>query len=280
MKYIEHYYKFNDYYKNKLNDCIEYKRQNNFDIQRLYNYDVDLEGCVYKKNVDDSCIIGKDKKYELLPLGLKNEFVPSYFINENITKVNVRISFDKVFSVVLRRTSYKIFYYSNNEDDSLTPDYDINGNLRKVCDSYIKYYYESLEESWTVEEFFDMIKDLKYITIKYAKNLDTGEVFAVGFFGSNIRKGAGGECLTNAELYVMPEFRKLGIAKKLVGLSFEAAMQDGIENFDSITYRTPSMDALGFWENIGATVSGLYHIEGNVPEMINQIDDKIISIEK
>lgn len=31
---------------------------------------------------------------------------------------------------------------------------------------------------------------------------------------------------------------------------------DGIENFDSITYRIPTMNALKFWESIGAQASG------------------------
>ncbi len=41
-----------------------------------------------------------------------------------------------------------------------------------------------------------MLKDLKYFTAKYARDEETGEIFAVGFFGSYLRKGSGGVCFT------------------------------------------------------------------------------------
>ncbi len=57
----------------------------------------------------------------------------------------------------------------------------------------------------------------------------------------------------------------------MVGLTFELAKSGGIENFDSITYRVPNHDALAFWQGIGAFVRGLFHIEGNISEMLDQI---------
>lgn len=110
------------------------------------------------------------------------------------------------------------------------------------------------------------------MSIKYAEDLETGEVFAIGFFGTLVKNGAGGKSLTDAELYVMPEFRNKGIAKKIVGLTFELAKNVGIENFDSITYRVQTCDALAFWQKVGASVTGLTHIEGNIPEIIDVID--------
>lgn len=103
--------------------------------------------------------------------------------------------------------------------------------------------------------------------------MDTGEVFAIGFFGALVKNGAGGKALTDAELYVMPEFRKMGIAKRMVGLTFELAKNDGIDNFDSVTYRVQSCDALSFWQKIGASVTGLTHIEGSISEIIENIDN-------
>jgi hypothetical protein len=55
---------------------------------------------------------------------------------------------------------------------------------------------------------------------------------------------------------------------------FELAKTDGIENFDSITYRVQSCDALSFWERIGALVTGLTYIEGNISEIIEIISSK------
>ena len=82
------------------------------------------------------------------------------------------------------------------------------------------------------------------MSVKYAIDLKSKEIFAIGFFGASVREGAGGKALTNAELYVMPEFRKLGIAQKMVSLSFDLAQNDGIKSFDSITYRVQNHDAL------------------------------------
>ena len=72
----------------------------------------------------------------------------------------------------------------------------------------------------------------------------------------------------------MPEFRGMGIAKKLVGLSFDEAQKNDILDFDSITYRVVGHDALSFWQSIGADISGLFHIEGDISEMGKIIEDK------
>ncbi len=122
--------------------------------------------------------------------------------------------------------------------------------------------------------FYQMVKELKFLSVKYAQDIETKEIFAIGFFGAYIRNGATGECLTNAELYVMPEFRRKGIAKKLVGLTFDRALEKNIYEFDSITYRLPNQDALSFWQSVGAEVSGLYHIEGNIEQMEQIISEK------
>ncbi len=46
----------------------------------------------------------------------------------------------------------------------------------------------------------------------------------------------------------------------------------GIQNFDSVTYRVGNHDSLNFWNSVGATVSGLIHIEGNIPDMIETLN--------
>lgn len=178
--------------------------------------------------------------------------------------------------LLFEEPDYDIFYYSsdkNNIMDESNTHISIDNSFKRICESFIDYYRDSLGEEWSEEDFYKWLESVKYLTIKYAKNVDTGELIAVGFFGSQVRLGAGGRALTNAELYVLPEFRGMGIASKLVGVSFSKAKMDGIENFDSITYRIPSMNALKFWESIGANVSGLYHIEGAIPEMMEKINN-------
>lgn len=145
-------------------------------------------------------------------------------------------------------------------------------NLEEICASYIEHYRNALNETWSEEDFYARLEQLKYLSVKYAMDVETGKLFAGGFFGALVKSGAGGKALTDAELYVIPQFRKLGIAKKLVQLSFELAHMHGIQNFDSVTYRVGNHNSLNFWNSLGATVSGLIHIEGNISDMIETLN--------
>lgn len=166
----------------------------------------------------------------------------------------------------LQEENWKPIYYHSR-------DY-LKQIFRRICDSYIEHYKKSLNEVWSEEDFYARLTDLEYLSVKYAKDLETGEIFAVAFFGTLVKNSVGGKALTDAELYVMPEFRNMGIAKRMVGLTFELAKRDNIENFDSITYRVQSYDALSFWQRIGASVTGLTHIEGNISDIIEIIDKR------
>lgn len=153
--------------------------------------------------------------------------------------------------------------------------FEIADNFHKIGSSYIEHYKNVLGEEWSYEDFCKRLEDLKYLTVKYARDNETGEIIAIDFFGANVCHGDGRDYLTNAELYVMPEFRGKGIARKLVYLSFELAKQDGILNFDSLTYRVQNNDPLAFWQSVGAETSGLYHIVGDVLNIQSNISQAL-----
>lgn len=144
----------------------------------------------------------------------------------------------------------------------------------RIRDSYISHYRDSLGEEWSVEDFNNRLNSLSYVTYKYARDEETGEILVVGFFGVQIATAAGGKYLTNGELYVLPEFRGRKIATELVHQTLDLANEDGIENFDSLTYSVPGANPLEFWEKIGANDTGLYHIAGSVSEMLDNTTER------
>lgn len=272
MEFKEIYTDFNDFYYYRLNDMIKSAREDSNSLSakllnKLKEKEIDLSNVLYKKLVDDYEEVNiESQKIGLLPMGFINTNIPNYFIKKDVFKAGRYgngNTFDKMF---LQKPNFIPIYYPEEISKPL------KSSFKKVCSSYIEHYKKSLDEEWSEEEFYAMLSELKFLSVKYAIDLETKEIFAVGFFGAAIRNGAGGKSLTNAELYVMPEFRNMGIAKKMVGLTFELAKENNIENFDSITYRVQSCDALTFWQKVGASVSGLTHIEGNIPNMIETID--------
>lgn len=269
MEFKEVYTRFNDFYYSRLNDMVRYANSNsNYArfFQKINEKGIDLDKVLYEKLLDEYEETTIDsQKYGLLPLGLRNSNVPHIFIDQGERAMAGRYGNLNTFNALfLEKISFRPIYHHTTDS--------LKQTFRRLCDSYIEHYKESLNEIWSEADFYARLSDLKYLSVKYAVDLETGEVFAVGFFGTLIKSGAGGKTLTDAELYVMPEFRKMGIAKKMVGLTFELARDDGVENFDSITYRVQSCDALSFWQKIGALVTGLTHIEGSISDMIETID--------
>lgn len=276
MEFRDEYAKFNEFYYKKLNNLFENaKSGTRFPatelVEELLKNQIDIDRpIVYKKLLDEeaSLTIGS-KKYILLPMGLINMKINLLFISDDYLqsiKVVPYVTEKHFRRIFLEKPVFDIFYYPEFLDRPL------DESFAKCCDAYIKYYRETLGENWSKEDFYKMLKELKYLSVKYAQDEDTGEIFIIGFFGASIRSGAGGKCLTNAELFVMPEFRHLGIAQNMVGLSLFQAKQNGVENFDSVTYRAQPIDALAFWEKVGASVSGLVHIEGSISVMLEVID--------
>lgn len=147
-----------------------------------------------------------------------------------------------------------------------------DADFRSICDSYINHYKNVLREEWSSGDFQKRVTELKYRTHKYARDSRTNKIIVVGFFGANIADGAGGQYLTNAELYVLPQFRGRGIAKELVRQSFDLAYSDGIRSFDSLTYRVTDHNPLKFWQSINAETTELIHIAGDIGEMLERLN--------
>lgn len=272
MKFKEEYTEFNDYYEKRLKDIYEgvNERPNGVEaefIKYCEEAGIDLHSTLYKKLIDDyeEVSVGS-RKFILLPMGFINSNVSPLFIDKNHNG-GTHISLNYWRNIFLHEPKFKMFYYPN---DSKNP---VRETLNQVRDSYINHYATTLNEYWSEEDFYARLEQLKYLSVKYAMDEETKQIFAIGFFGALVKSGAGGEALTDAELYVMPEFRKLGIAKKMVDLSFELARLNGIENFDSVTYRVQTQDSLAFWKAVGAEESGLIHIEGNISEMSEKINN-------
>lgn len=272
MKFKDEYTEFNDYYEKRLENIYETAnaRPNGSEdvfIKYCEESGIDVHSALYKKLLDDyeEVSIGS-RKYILLPMGFINSNIPYSFIDKDY-EGGTRIGLNNWRNIFFHEPVFKMFYYPN---DSKVPRRD---TLDLVRDSYIEHYETTLDEHWSEEDFYARLNQIKYLSVKYAMDKETKKIFAVGFFGALVKSGAGGEALTDGELYVMPEFRKLGIAKKMVALSFELARLNGIENFDSVTYRVQNQDSLAFWKSVGAEVNGLIHIEGNIPEMIEKINN-------
>lgn len=278
MDFKEEFANFNEFYYSCLNNIFRKANEDNTCLSAKFLADCEkygspiLQPVLYKKTIDDiEEVIINSQVYKLLPMGLINSNIPTKFIDKNFVDSSSRYRLNNFHAIHRCEPKLKPFYYPN---DSLHP---IKDSLKRLCESYIKHYKDALGEEWTEEDFYNMFFSLEYLSVKYAINEETKEIFAVGFFGASVRNGAGGKALTNAELYVMPEFRNMRIAKKMVGLTFEQAKNDDIKNFDSITYRVQNNDSLAFWENIGASVSGLIHIEGDIPEILSVINNSKLS---
>ena len=252
--------------------------ENLLDITNIQEYN--FEKCLMYRycSTNDAIIEYNKSQYSLGPYIEKNNIHPQCF-NETESWSSVKVNKGKWLLQALEKNIdpewIPLFY---NESSQLVDKFNINLTWGPLIQSYINHYKSCLNEEWTISKVRNMIEDLKYISIQYARNMITSEIIPVGFFGTSIRKGAGGICFTNAELYVMPEFRRLGIAKELVRITFEKGLRDNITSFDSVTYRIPGMDALSFWENVGANISGLVHIEGDIKEMLNAINPNQLKI--
>ena len=214
-----------------------------------YTYDV---GDILYKQIfgDEELIQVNGKDYTLLPIGNVRKGMYRYAE----TNEHIRVS-----------------SLNNSKIMSLTPITIPEASTDAIRESYIAHYKNVLGENWSNKDFDARLGSLQYCTYKYAKDEETGKIIVVGFFGALVATGAGGKYLTNAELYVLPQFRGKGIATELVKQSFDLALQDGITGFDSLTYRVPGFDSLKFWNNIGASTTELYHIAGDINEMVDNL---------
>lgn len=275
MKYVIENAELNYFYDDCIKVIIKNAKSNPSSryaefLEKIFVEGKDLYQIPYLKKYDETEIVELDKKYQLLPITFLNCNVLGCYVRKEVNKASGSFRLRSFYDMFFSDPDFQLRHYKNLSNEE-------NSELKRIADSYIKHYAESLDEHWSYEDFYKMFDELKYKTLKYAMDVETKEVFVVGFFGASVRQGAGGGALTNAELYVMPEFRKMGIAKKLVGITFERAQEDGIDNFDSITYKIPGNDSLGFWKSVGAKVSGLTYIEGDVSEILDTIEEKSVN---
>lgn len=271
MDFKEEYTEFNNFYYERLKKFYDRaKEESSGSVSEFFRNceesGIDLHSTIYKKLIDDYEEVTIDSRhYLLLPMGFINSSIPQAFVDKSYNKTPGHFGLNYLRNIFLQEPKFKMFYYPNDAR------YPLRDTMKQVCSSYIDHYATALDEHWSEEDFFARLEQIKYLSVKYAMDVETKEIFAVGFFGALVKASAGGEALTDAELYVMPQFRKLGIAKKMVNLSFALARINGIENFDSVTYKIQDQDSLGFWQSVGANVSGLVHIEGSISEMIDTI---------
>lgn len=237
----------------------------------LGEHELDYANVPYKRLVDEEVeVVVNDKKVTLLPLGVINDKVRR-FLNHDVKTMGSRFALSSLKYLLTKDDEFKTMCYPNG----LT--IPSKESLKELCASYIEYYKDSLDEEWSEEDFYKMFSELNYMSLKYAIDEESAEPYVIGFFGAYERSGAGGKCLTNAELFVMPEYRGMGIARNLVGVTFDQAKDNGVNSFDSVTYHIKSQNSLAFWEKMGASVSGLIHIEGDIPEMLQVMSkDSII----
>lgn len=266
MKYKEEYIDISEACEYVMNKYITDGHEESI----LEGHNLDFANVPYKRLVDEASeVIVNGKKVTLLPLGLINDEVRN-FLNHDVKTMGSRFALSSFKRLINREDEYKTMCYPNG---LTTPP---RGSLKELCASYIEYYKDSLDEEWSEEDFYKMFSELNYLSLKYAIDEDSEQPRVIGFFGAYERSGAGGKSLTNAELFVMPEFRGMGIARKLVGITFDQAKSNGVNSFDSVTYHIKSQNSLAFWEKMGASVSGLIHIEGDISEMLEVINKESI----
>lgn len=230
----------------------------NPELMRLLSQELkqDASDIVYKRVFgEEQTVQLGDNKYTLLPIG----------------NINSRLQGILDGRIPRSRGTNSISGACRILKSKLEPITVKNANMEPIKSSYISHYKNVLGEEWSTDDFFNRLNSLSYRTYKYARDEKTGKIFIVGFFGAQIASGAGGKYLTNAELYVLPHFRGRGIATELVNQSFQLAHEDGIDGFDSLTYKVQGYNPLQFWRNIGANNTELYHISGSINEMINSM---------
>lgn len=150
-----------------------------------------------------------------------------------------------------------------------------------LAQAYADHYNNAgINEHWTKEEAENMMwwhlgQSLgRLFFVKWARDLETNEEFPVGFFSAYSKPYQGGKILWDGELFVIPEYRKYGIGTELVEAVFQMAQASGINLFEALTYTGENGHPLKMWEKFGASITDLYHISGDVNEMLDNINNR------
>ncbi|MCI8588423.1 MAG: GNAT family N-acetyltransferase, partial [Bacilli bacterium] len=99
-----------------------------------------------------------------------------------------------------------------------------------------------------------------YFFVKWARNVETGEEFPVGFFSIYEKPYQGGKILWDGELFVLPEYRNYGIAADLIEAVFTTAVVFDVHTFESLTYEDENGFPFQMWKKFGVASTDLIHI--------------------
>ena len=115
-----------------------------------------------------------------------------------------------------------------------------SGDLRELSAVYVHSFY-SAEEPWTEEtasalltDWFKRQPDLSFVAVTDAK--------IVGALLVGIRPWCDGNHLVDGEIFVLPEYQKMGIAGKLMRTTLEKA----IANYNPVVWETYTFRARAF----------------------------------
>lgn len=152
--------------------------------------------------------------------------------------------------------------------------------IPQLAQAYADHYNNAdLGENWTTEEVEDMLnwqlgQSLgRYFLVKWARDLEDGREFPVGFFCAYTKPYQSGKMLWDGELFVLPEYRRLGIATELTQALFTIAKSAGVEFFESLTYEDEEGYPLKFWQRLGVKDSDLIHMYGDTDTVLSNIEE-------
>ena len=156
----------------------------------------------------------------------------------------------------------------------------IDRTIPLIAKSYADYYSGAgIGETWTEESAKDFLEWLDeqsssgLFVDKWALD-EEGNLFPVGFFGAYMKPYGRGKTLWDGDLFVKPEFQRLGIGKELIEVLLIKARQHGITEFEALTYDDGTGHPKQMWESLGADATDLIHIAGSVDQMEEAIQKK------
>lgn len=157
-----------------------------------------------------------------------------------------------------------------------------HSNAIPVLAKAYKEHYNNigLGEHWTQEEVENMLnwqqgQSLgRYFLIKWARDLETLEEFSTGFFCAYTKPFQGGKMLWDEELFVLPEYRRLGIATDLTEAIFTIAKKYNVKFFESLTYEEEDGYPFKFWQSLGVHRDDLIHIFGETNTILSNIENQ------
>ncbi len=152
--------------------------------------------------------------------------------------------------------------------------------IPQLAQAYADHYNNAgLGEHWTTEEVETMLKWQlgqslgRYFLIKWAMDLESNKEFPIGFFCAYAKPYQGGQMIWDGELFVLPEYRKVGIGTELTQALFTIAKSSGVDFFESLTYEDENGYPLKFWQKLGVNSDDLIHIYGETEKILSNIEE-------